>query len=56
MWNLGLIYVSPLYNDAITPETVDTILAGKQIDVSQTEFCRAYNKQLDEMARRYLQR
>ena len=43
-------------NDAITPETVDTILAGKQIDVSQTEFCKAYDRQLDEMARRYLQR
>ena len=43
-------------NDAITPETVDTILAGKQIDVSQTEFCKAYDRQLEEMARRYLQR
>ena len=43
-------------NDAITPETVDMILAGKQIDVSQTEFCKAYDRQLDEMARRYLQR
>jgi len=42
-------------NDAITPETVDTILAGKQIDVSQTEFCKTYDKQLEEMARRYLQ-
>ena len=43
-------------NDAITPETVDMILAGKQIYVSQTEFCKAYDRQLDEMARRYLQR
>ena len=42
-------------NDAITPETVDTILAGKQIDVSQTEFCKAYDRQLEEMVRRYLQ-
>ncbi len=32
------------------------ILAGKQIYVSQTEFCKAYDRQLDEMARRYLQR
>ncbi|MFC2417326.1 MAG: hypothetical protein ACFNQI_05170 [Eikenella corrodens] len=42
-------------NEAVTWETVEAALAGKQIDVSQTEFCKAYDRQLEEMARHYLQ-
>lgn len=42
-------------NEAVTWETVEAALAGKQIDASQTEFCKAYDKQLEEMAWRYLQ-
>lgn len=42
-------------NEAVTQEALEAALAGKQIDTSQTEFCKAYDKQLEEMARRYLQ-
>ncbi|MBH5329310.1 hypothetical protein H9Q10_06460 [Eikenella sp. S3360] len=42
-------------NEAVTRETVGAALAGKPADVGGTAFCRAYDKQLDEMARRYLQ-
>ncbi|MBH5329309.1 hypothetical protein H9Q10_06455 [Eikenella sp. S3360] len=43
-----------LINDAITPETVDAVLAGKSIDMSKTELCSGYDNYLREMARRYL--
>ena len=42
-------------NEAVTWETVEAALAGKQIDASQTEFCKVYDKQLEEMTRHYLQ-
>ncbi|WP_204373986.1 hypothetical protein, partial [Eikenella corrodens] len=42
-------------NEAVTQEALEAALAGKQIDASQTEFCKAYDKQLEEMTRNYLQ-
>ena len=42
-------------NEAVTQEALEAALAGKQIDASQTEFCKVYDKQLEEMTRHYLQ-
>ena len=42
-------------NEAVTRETVEAALAGKQVDFGGTAVCAAYDKQLEEMARRYLQ-
>lgn len=41
-------------NEAVTWETVEAALAGKQVDVGETAFCAAYNKQLEDMVRHYL--
>lgn len=41
-------------NEAVTRETVEAALAGKQVDVGGTAFCAAYDKQLEGMARHYL--
>ena len=41
-------------NEAVTRETVEAALAGKQVDVGGTAFCAAYDEQLEGMARHYL--
>ena len=41
-------------NEAVTRETVEAALAGKQVDVGETAFCAAYDKQLEDMVRHYL--
>lgn len=41
-------------NEAVTRETVEAALAGKQVDVGGTAFCAAYDEQLEDMARYYL--
>ena len=41
-------------NEAVTRETVEAVLAGKQVDVGGTAFCAAYDEQLEGMARHYL--
>ena len=41
-------------NEAVTRETVEAALAGKQVDVGGTAFCAAYDKQLEDMVRHYL--
>ena len=41
-------------NEAVTRETVEAALAGKQVDVGGTAFCAAYDKQLEGMVRHYL--
>lgn len=41
-------------NEAVTRETVEAALAGKQVDVGGTAFCAAYDKQLEGMVRYYL--
>lgn len=41
-------------NEAVTRETVEAALAGKQVDVGGTAFCAAYDEQLEGMVRHYL--
>ena len=41
-------------NEAVTRETVEAALAGKQVDVGGTAFCAAYDEQLEDMVRHYL--
>ena len=41
-------------NEAVTRETVEAVLAGKRADVGGTAFCAAYDKQLKDMVRYYL--
>ena len=41
-------------NEAVTRETVEAALDGKQVDVGGTAFCAAYDKQLEDMVRHYL--
>ena len=41
-------------NEAVTRETVEAALAGKQVDVGGTAFCAAYDEQLEGMVRYYL--
>lgn len=41
-------------NEAVTRETVEAVLAGKQVDVGGTAFCAAYDEQLEDMVRNYL--
>ena len=41
-------------NEAVTRETVEAALAGKQVDVGGTAFCAAYDEQLEDMVRYYL--
>lgn len=41
-------------NEAVTRETVEAALAGKRADVGGTAFCAAYDKQLKDMVRYYL--
>ena len=41
-------------NEAVTRETVEAALAGKQVDVGGTAFCAAYDQQLEGMVRHYL--
>lgn len=41
-------------NEAVTRETVEAALAGKQVDVGGTAFCAAYDEQLEDMVRNYL--
>ena len=41
-------------NEVVTWETVEAALAGKQVDVGETAFCAAYDKQLEDMVRHYL--
>lgn len=41
-------------NEAVTWETVEATLVGKQVDVGETAFCAAYDKQLEDMVRHYL--
>ena len=41
-------------NEAVTRETVEAALAGKQVDVGGTAFCAAYGEQLEAMVRHYL--
>jgi len=41
-------------NEAVTREMVEAVLAGKRADVGGTAFCAAYDKQLKDMVRYYL--